>query len=56
MSDPAAAKSHFESGVRHWQAGALAEAVASFEDALRLDPQLAPAHVNLGLKIGRAHV
>jgi len=49
MSDPAAAKSHFESGVRHWQAGALAEAVASFEDALRLDPQLAPAHVNLGL-------
>lgn len=49
MSEQPDAKSRFEAGVRHWQAGAMPEAIASFEDALRLDPQLAPAHVNLGL-------
>ncbi len=43
------AQSHFDAGVRHWQAGAADAAIASFRAALRLDPRLAPAQVNLGM-------
>ena len=58
MPNQAVAAARLESGVELHQQGLLAEAIAEYDQAIRLNPLLAPAYLNRGVayrKSGELH-
>ncbi|MEO0012772.1 MAG: hypothetical protein RLZZ535_1161 [Cyanobacteriota bacterium] len=47
-SQSASAESHFQVGIKHSQAGQIESAIASWQTAIALQPNLVEAHYNLG--------